>query len=134
MSDYTGVNMYLQWIYSGGTVVLSADYRNFSKTPGIDLVDVSAGGDTDRTYLTALKDGTYQYSALHQAGGSVLETALTEGTMGTLVISPEGTASGKPKETVPAIAMGAQMNYVYNNATEVSCAFQKNGARTPGTW
>lgn len=128
MADYTGKNLYIAWVYSGGTVVLNTDFRSLSSSKAIGLVDVTAGPDTDRTYLTTVKDGSYNYGALHQTGGTVIKSALTEGTSGTLIIGPEGTVAGKPKETVPAIVMNSNFNYPYDNAVEVTCTFQKNGA------
>ena len=129
MSDYTGKDLYITWVHSGGTVVLSTDFRSVTTNPTVGLVNVTAGGDTDATYLATVKDATIEYSGLHQSGGTVLKAALAEGTNGTLNISPEGTASGKPKEAYPAISMGAKMSYPYSDAVEISCTFQKNGAR-----
>jgi hypothetical protein len=134
MAEYTGTNLYLAWVHSGGTAVLSTDYRSLADAPAVDLVDISAGNDTYRTYLTALKDGQYTYSGLHQTSGTVLKAALQRGTSGTLILGPEGTVAGKPKETIPAISLGAQMNYTYNDVTEISVTFQQNGAETPGTY
>jgi hypothetical protein len=131
MAEYTGKDLYLAWIHSGGTLVLSTDYRSFGEAPSIGMVDASAGADTHRTYLTTLKDGTYDYAGVHQTAGTVLKAALTEGAYGTLIIGPEGTATGKPKDTVPAISMGAQMSYPYDNIVEISVSFQKNGANVP---
>ena len=54
MAGYTGSALYL--LFSGTT--LSTDYRAFSDSEEIGMVDQSAGADTERTYLTTLKDGT----------------------------------------------------------------------------
>lgn len=128
MAEITGKNAYWTWVHTGGTVVLSTDYRTLSTNPTIGLADSTAGSDADRTYLVTVKDGTYDWSGLYQAAGTVLKAALREGTEGTLNLSPEGTASGKPKEAIPCIALGAKMNYQYDNVIEVTCSFQKNGA------
>ena len=128
MAEYTGKDMHISWVYSGGTVVLSSDYRTFGEAPTIGMVDASAGSDTYRTYLTTLKDGTFEYAGVHQTAGTVLKAALAAGTYGTLIVGPEGTAVGKPKMTVPAIAMGPQMSYPYDGIVEISVTFQQNGA------
>lgn len=125
MTEYTGKDLYLKF----GATVLSGDYRTLSSAPDIGLVDASAGNDADRTYLTTLKDGRYSYRGLAQAGGSVLEAALLEGTYGTLEIGREGTATGKPKETAYCVSLGAQFNYPYDNVVEISVEFQRSGAR-----
>jgi len=129
MTEYTGSALVGSFIYSGGTVVFNTDYRSLTSAPTVGLVDASAGSDTDKTYLTTLKDGKYSLKLVAQTGGTVLETALTEGNSGTLIIGREGTASGKPKETVPVIVMGPQFNYPYDGIVEISCDFQKNGTR-----
>lgn len=134
MTDYTGKNLYAEWVYSGGTVVLSSDYRTFSSAPTVGLADTTAGADADRTYIATIKDDVVSYAGLHQSAGTVLKSALEAGTGGTLVLAPEGTVAGKPKESYPAIAMGAKMNYPYDNVVEISCDFQKNGARADATY
>lgn len=130
MAEFTGKNAVIQFVYSGGTIDLAADYRTLSKAPSIGMVDASAGSDADRTYLTTLKDGTYSWGGVVQAVGTAIRTALVEGVTGTLIIGEEGTAAGKPRESVPVISMGAQYNIPYDNVVEISCQFQKNGART----
>ena len=129
MADITRKNAVLSWVYSGGTVALNTDFRNIGTDESVDLVMVAAGNDTDKTYLATLKDGVISYSGLLQANGTVIKQALEAGGVGTLIFSPEGTASGKPKETYPCISMGAKVAYPYDNVVEVSCDFQKNGAR-----
>lgn len=133
MADYTGKDLYLTWIHSGGTAVLSSDFRTVSTNPTVGLANVTAGADDDATYIATVKDATIEYGALMQAGGTILKAALCEGTGGTLVISPEGTASGKAYESYPAISMGAKMSYPYAEVVEISCSFQKNGARSEAT-
>ena len=129
MPEFTGTNLVASFIHAGGTLVLNSDYRTLTNAPVIGLVDATAGNDADKTYLTTLKDGKYSWKGLAQTGGTVLRSALVEGTGGTLIIGEEGTATGKPKETVPVICMGGQFNFPYDNVVEISCEFQKNGAR-----
>jgi len=133
MATITGKDLYLTWIYSGGTVVLSGDYTQFTDTPSVELLDESAGSDEYRTYVPRLKDSSYAFSARHQSGGSALKTALSAGNSGTLIYHPEGTASGKSKSTIPAISQGAALNFPYANLVEISCTFQGNGAVTDAT-
>ena len=128
MPEYTGKDLRLDWIHAGGTITLSGDYRTLSESKEMALVDASAGADTDRTYLTTLKDGTLEFSALHQTGGSVLKAALEPGTFGTLIVGPEGTAAGKPKESIPAIVSNRTVQYPYDDVIEISATFQRNGS------
>lgn len=130
MTEYTGSSLVVSFVNPAGTLTLGTDYRSLSSSPSIGLVKATAGNDTDDTYLTTTKDGKYSWSGVAQSGGTALEDQLLEGTQGTLIIGREGTASGKRKETVPVISMGGQFNYPYDGIVEISCEFQKNGART----
>jgi hypothetical protein len=133
MPTITGKDLDIRWIYSGGTIVLSGDYTQFTDTPSVELLDESAGADEHRTYVARLKDRTMSFSARHQSGGTAILSALDEGTSGTLIWSPEGTATGKAKNTVAAISQGASINIPYANLVEISCTFQGNGALIRGT-
>jgi hypothetical protein len=129
MAEFVGNALVLNWVTAAGTVLMGPDYRSFGNAPTIGMVEATAGSDADKTYLTTTKDGKYSFKGVAQTGGTVLETALVEGTGGTLIIGREGTVAGKPKETVPAIVQGGQFNMQYDNITEVACDWQKNGAR-----
>jgi hypothetical protein len=129
-NDILGQNASISWVYSGGTVALNSDYRKYDDTPSVDLIDVTAGSDTAKTYLVDLKDGKFNVTMIAQSSGTALITALTEGTGGTLLVGEEGTATGKPKTTIPAISLGAKRSVQYSNVVEISCDFQQNGART----
>ena len=133
MATITGKDLILSWIHSGGTVVLSGDYTQFTDTPSVELLDESAGADEYRAYIARLKDSTYSLSARYQSAGSALVNSLAAGNLGTLIYHPEGTASGKPKKTIPAISQGAAVNYPYANLVEISVTFQGNGAPTDAT-
>lgn len=130
MAEITGKNLVAEWVHAGGTATLNTDYRTLSINPNIDLAETTAGADDDKTYIATIKDATIEWSGLYQSKGTALMTALEAGTGGTLIIYPEGTASGFPKESYPAIAMGAKMNVPYADVVEISCTFQKNGAKT----
>ena len=133
MATITGKDLYLTWIHSGGTVVLSGDYTQFTDTPSVELLDESAGADEYRTYVARLKDATYALSVRYQSAGSALVNSLAAGNSGTLIYHPEGTASGKVRRTIPAISQGAAVNIPYANLVEISCTLQGNGEVTDGT-
>jgi len=137
MTAYTGSALDVKWIDTSGTLTLTGDQTAFDYAPSIDLVDQSAGADTNKTYLTTLKDGKASLNCLFQAGtvagGTIMASRLTEGVNGTIVWSPEGTAASKPKYTMPAISMGASFTYPFANNTELKAEFQQNGARVEGT-
>jgi hypothetical protein len=134
MAEYTGENLYVQWVGAGGTVTLQGDFRTFSIKPTIGLAKATAGADPDEVYLATVKDAQMSWAGVAQAGGTLLEDALVEGTSGTLYVGPEGTATGKRKWTIPAIALGASFNIPYADTVEVACDFQKSGALVRGVW
>lgn len=127
MAEYTGSGLKMEWIYSGSTVNLDGDYRTFTLTPVVDMIDTTAGADASRTYITSYKTISCSVSLVAQTGGTVLEDALQAGNFGTLIVRPEGTASGKRKYTIPAYSMGAVFNFPYDNLVEITCDFQPSG-------
>lgn len=132
--EYAGTALNLQWIYSGGTVTLSGRYRTFSKSDSITTYPVDAAADTDMTYIRGIKDRTLNVGVLAVADGTATYDALAAGTYGTLLVSPEGTATGKRKESYPAYSLGVNVTEPYNNAVEWSIDFQGNGAPTHTAW
>lgn len=133
MPEYTGSSMVFQWIHSGGTVSMQADMRTVNLSPTVDFADSTAGSDARRTRIATIKDTTVSYTGLAQTGGTALEDALVEGTQGTIIFQPEGTASGKRKYTIGAFSQGAKFNHPYADVVEMSVEFVGNGNYTLGT-
>ncbi len=134
MAEYTGANLSVNWICAAGTIALSGDYRSLSYKPTIGKVAATAGSDAFESYLMTTKDTVIDYSGVMQSAGTALEDALVEGTFGTLIVGPEGTATGKRKYTIPAFSMGGNFNWQYKDTVEISCQFQGSGTRTNGTF
>jgi hypothetical protein len=134
MSEFSGKDLVCQWIHSGGTLTMDGDQRSVSFTPSVKTIRATAGSDADETYLVGPKDGTWSFAAVAQADGTATEDALVEGAIGTLIVGPEGTASGNRKYTCPAISMGPRYSWPFDEVCEYSCDFQKNGAVTRGTY
>lgn len=126
MAAISGVALYVA--FKG--VNLSGEYRTFEANETGDSVDVSAGADTAVTYLTRLTDGTASYSAVMQAAGSAIWTALAIHGEGTLEWADEGTAAAKQRHWVNAICTGRGRSIPYAGAVEVSATFQFSGAVT----
>lgn len=134
MAEFTGQNLVVQWIYSGGTVTLSGDYRKVDLPFAKDLSESTAGSDAGRTDVATLWNFTVAYSGVMQAGGTATEDALVSGTSGSLIVGPEGTASGKRKYTIPCMSLGANFNIQYDQVVEMACNFKSQGAPTFGTY
>lgn len=128
----SGPTMILSWIWSGGTVVLNADYRSVTFNPSIAYEEVTAGSDTQVGRLTTLKDATASIELVMQTGGTAMGTALQPGNSGTLLIQPEGTAVGKRKISLPCYCDGAVPSFPYANVAVISCGF--TGSSTIGNF
>jgi hypothetical protein len=120
--------MVLSWATSAGTVSLAGDYRTCNWNPSIDYVEASAGSDTQKGRLTALKDATAAVTLVAQTGGTQIAALLAAGQAGTLTIGPEGTATNKRKITFPCYCDGAQYEHPYADIVAISCGFTGAGA------
>jgi len=130
----SGSTMVLQWIYSGGTISFAGDFRSAAWTPSIEMVDATAGADTVRKRLTTFKDATASITFVDQTNAAGTASALDAGVSGTLIIGPEGTATGKRKITIPSFSQGAKYSWPFDNIAEVTCDFMANGAYTDSTY
>jgi hypothetical protein len=138
MAEYTGKNLSVTWAYLAGTatttVDLSGDFRKLGYKPTIGKVKGTAGSDPFESYLMTVKDTVIDLTAVMQVAGTAVEDALTEGTFGTLIVGPEGTATGKRKYTIPSFSMGANFAYEFDKEVEIACQFQGSGTRTNGSF
>lgn len=131
MAEFTGKDLKMDWIWSGGTTSLNADYRTVAWNPSIAYADISAGSDTHVGRLPALKDATAAVT-LVDSSGTAIYAGLASGVAGTLIIQPEGTASNKRKITFPCYSDGPVASFTYNDTTTTSVNFTGNGSYTDG--
>ena len=115
--------MILQWITSAGTFDIKADFRNVNWSPSVAYADASAGQDTQVGRLPTLKDATADIELVNAAGGTALYAAMNAGQAGTLIIGPEGTATGKRKITLPAYSDGAKYAHPYADVATITNSF-----------
>ncbi len=136
MARYTGKDLYAEWIYSGGTIVMTADYRTVTTNEGTDKVDITAGDDTHKSYKALLRDTTVSVELLGVTGssGTTLWGALVPGTEGTLVWAPVGTATGNPKRSVAAFCEKRADAIKYNDVVSWTFDFQATEAITDATY
>lgn len=130
MAEYSGSSLYLTF----GTIVLSSDFRSFDRSDETAIIDATAGSDSFKVKLTAVADGKSSVELLAQTSGTVLWAALAPGPAANLVISEEGTASGKPKTTVSAFAVNRARKVVYDDVVVISVDFEHTAAPTESTW
>jgi hypothetical protein len=131
MARKTGKGFYLAWI-SGGTTVISGDYRSFEDGLEQESADMSAGGDELRVYAKTLKSlkpsGEFVFS--DGSAGSAVWTKLQPGSEGTLVWGWEGNGAGKPKWGVPCFVEKSNTSTKYDGETTI----QVGWANTGGDW
>lgn len=134
-NEFGGTALYATWIWSGGTVVLNTDYRNFSYTPSIEFMNANAGADVAPVRLPYMKDGavTCEILMLSNMGTAVI-AAYAEGNVGTLIWGEAGTATGAPKVTLPAISQGATRNSPYSDVVTMTLSWLQNGTRVDGVY
>lgn len=131
--DYVKVTSSSGSLFAFGThlISMSAEINN-------DAVDVTTVADTARRNLLGLQDATVRFTWLFDSNGTnspwmVFSTKVGESTVRNIEIHPEGTASGKPKITLP---MKCQSVSLPGNVGE-RVVFEANmvidGSRTIGT-
>jgi hypothetical protein len=130
MAGVSGQNLYL--LFAGN--VLDTDYRSFSQSEEMGVVDVSAGADADRTYVDALKDGTASATLVVQSDDTTTWGYVALGTEGTLEWGVEGTASGNMRSYVTAIVIGRSKSMEYDDVAVFDVEWQFSGAVTDTTY
>ena len=134
-NEFVGSSLYAQWITTSATVSMHTDARNFNYSPTISFIDATAGADQNMQRVNSFKDGQITCDMLMLSNmASADYAAFDEGTGGSVVWGPAGTAAGKLKYTVPAISMGLTQAAPYNDVTTISATFQQNGVRVLGTY
>ncbi len=130
MTGFVGKNLYLKF----GSTVLNTDFRAFSESEEMGIIDESAGADVGRSYLTTLYDGTGTGQIVIQSADTTTWGALARGTEGTLEWGEEGTAAGKARHYVNAIVTSRAKTMDYADLVVGNIAWQFNGAITDTTY
>lgn len=134
MARYSGKNLYIEWIYSGGTVVLSGDYRTLDIPETADEIDASAGDDTRKVTLAGQVSASWSLEMLPLEAGTVLFDAVAPQATGTLRWSPEGTTSGNQKKTAAATILGRNESFGYNTVATLRINGSLTADTTTETW
>jgi len=132
--EYAGSACYVSWVWSGGTVSLYVDARNFNYAPSIDFIDATAGADAARKRINSFKDGQASLASLAQSDGTAFVAACAEGVGGTLTWGLAGTATNRPKSYAAFISQGVTQTAPYADVATYDVSWQQNGARTDDKW
>ena len=76
MAEFYGSALCVNFNGTGGSIDLTADFRQVTFTPTIQMDDKSTGAEVYKTYLTGQKDFTVSYKGLYQSGTAALGASL----------------------------------------------------------
>lgn len=131
MARLTGKNLSLTF----GSTDLAADFQSFEVSDEMGLAELTAGDDSAASYAATYTKGKGTWKGLYdETSGTVVWAAVANGTLGTITWGPAGTATGKPKFTVPAIVGNRSQSFPFADKIEVTAEFQFTAAVTPGTF
>jgi hypothetical protein len=133
LSELTGGGAYIAWVTTGGTTVLSTDYRTFDKENSIKSVSKAAGADVYDTFLPTLKDGSISSTFLHD-GGTAYWTLLEAGQAGTLNWGEAGTANNAPKHTQGHFIERSRLTQKFDDVELWDITFKPSSARVDSIW
>jgi hypothetical protein len=125
MASDTGITGKNAYIAFGGTA-LNTNFRTFDSDNTMATVDQSAGADVGITRLPTLEDSTFSLELKRPAGGTVNWITLQVGAQGTLEYGPEGTATGKPKESVVVLLTGIGITNPYADIVLDTYSFEQD--------
>ena len=133
---YTGKDLDVQWVYSGGTVSLNADFKTLKTTEGTKAAERTAGADTHESFIPTIGTGKADHEMLDTTSsvGTQVWAALAKKTEGTLIWSPQGTATGKPKSSVAAYVDSRDREFPFDDVVNIKVSFQFQEDVTDATW
>lgn len=133
MAKYRGNGLIVQWINPLGTTQWTLPQTSLELARDCDLIDVSSGNDLDHEYITGMKKGTatlkfFDDTATGATGGTAILASVVEGTYGTLLWGPQGTAVNLPKGGITAYVKSLKHMMPFDKAIEGEVGFEKSGA------
>jgi len=107
--------------------------RSASVTSAINMVDITAAADTFRGQITTVTSFEATVEMLYDDTTDLFDTELAPGTSATLIVNPEGVASGAIKISGTAIVTGVQFSAPYDGVVVASVSLSGNSALTIST-
>ena len=133
MTRYTGHNLAVWWVYSGGSIALDADFRSFTVSEEVNDADSTAGDDTYAGHLPTFTDASADFEAVGTTNsGTTHWSRIAPRTEGTVYWYPEGTTSALPYHYAAAYIQTRDRDYPFDDVATVSLTWQFNGAITDG--
>ena len=130
MAGYTTRAAYLKF----GSTELQAYHRTFNNSESVDTIDDSAGSQAWKTMISGDKSGEFTLEVVIPADNAgTVRQAIAIDTDGTLLVGPEGTATGKEKCSVYCKVTAHGRSFNRADVTTMSVTFSYNVATGP-TW
>ena len=107
--------------------------RSASVTSAINMVDITAAADTFRGQITTVTSFEATVEMLYDDTTDLFDTELAPGTSQTLIVNPEGIASGAIKISGTAIVTSVQFSAPYDGLVVASVSLSGNSALTVST-
>lgn len=107
--------------------------RSASVTSAINTVEITAAADTFRGILTTVTSFEASVEMLYDDTSDLFDTELAVGASQTLIVNPEGIASGAIKISGTAIVSNVEFSAPYDGLVVASVSFTGNSALTIGT-
>lgn len=132
----------LEFIDSAGTITFTTQYTNISLNYEGDTIDVTAGQETVRRFLSSITQWTSNFEAFIMTTSTPAGTAQVvrfapraDGAYsGTVRISPFGTTTGKFRHTGGVIITTRNLEYPFDDAAVMSVDFQGSGTLSESLW
>lgn len=116
-------------VYLGANEVLEVKSWSYDET--VETADATAMGDTEKSYLAGVKDGSGSVTCLWDPDDTTGQNALTTGSSVALNLYPEGEGAGGVELAGTVIVTGRSPSGDLGAVVEISFTFQ--GVLTEGT-
>ena len=130
-NEFAGSALYATWVHSGGTIVISTEFRNWNFLDSGESEDATAYADAYKSTWDNYETCGVSASWLMQNDmGTADVTGLRKGIEGTLTWGEAGTASTKIKRTMLAKIDSSNWSTPYNDIVSIDANWVQNGALT----
>ena len=123
----------LQVVFAGGRI--TGDFTRFSISETGDQEDLTAGSETVHYYIPKLSDWTGTLESFFNNATLTVWDSMAINAIGTMVWSPEGTATGSDKFTCTrVIVSGRDQTHPFDGSSVYTVNFQGSAAITESVY
>lgn len=130
MARYSGKNLYVSF---NGTAI--SPVRSITIDDESPEIDATAAADTRGVFVSGVPLSSWSVEAMDDDTTDTTFSALQPGTSGSLIVAPQGTATGKKKISyTDAIALKRSRATPYADVVMVTASGRVNASETLGTY